>query len=146
LVACADIAIASEESDFAFTEVRLGLVPAVITVPVLRRMDRRAASELMLTGEVFDASRAADAGLVTRVTDDVDAELNRLRQLMCGCEPAALAETKRLLGLGSTASIATDFAAGLAEMSALSARYFASPSAQQGIAAFAGKRPPPWAR
>src|SRR6185295_8041596 len=65
LIAAADIAVCTTEATFAFSEVRLGVIPAVISATVLPRLAPRAAAELYLTGEVFDGSRAAAAGLVT---------------------------------------------------------------------------------
>jgi methylglutaconyl-CoA hydratase len=143
LIASCDIAIAVRGADFAFTEVRLGVVPAVISVPVLPRVNPRAAWELLLTGETFDARRAADIGLVNAVTDDLDAEVDRYTSMLAQCEPSALAGTKRLLRRDRGAvTMAEDFAA----MAELSAQYFAAPAAQEGIAAFSAKRPPSWAR
>ena len=65
LIAAADIAVCTGEATFAFTEVRLGVIPAVISATVLPRLAPRAAAELYLTGEVFDGVRAAEIGLVT---------------------------------------------------------------------------------
>lgn len=142
LIAACDIAIGTWNADFAFTEVRLGLVPAVISVPVVPRLLPRAVLELCLTGETFDAGRAAEIGLLSRVVTDPDAELARLTGLLAGCEPKALAATKAMLRRDrSGLSMADDLAA----MSALSAGYFASAEAAEGIAAFRQKRPPAWA-
>lgn len=142
LIAASDIAIGSPRADFAFTEVRLGLVPAVISVPVLPRLQPRAVLELCLTGETFDADRAAQIGLLNRVVADPDAEVTRLSGLLAGCEPKALAATKAMLHRDrGGVSMAEDLSA----MSALSAEYFAGPEAAEGIAAFREKRPPAWA-
>ncbi len=142
LIAACDIAVGAEHADFAFTEVRLGLVPAVISVPVLPRLLPRPALELFLTGETFGAARAREIGLLNSVSADVRAEVRRYTDMLALCEPAALAGVKQLLGRGhDSASLAEDFAA----MGRLSASYFASPQAQEGIAAFAAKRPPSWA-
>jgi methylglutaconyl-CoA hydratase len=142
LIAACDIAVGAGHADFAFTEVRLGLIPAVISVPVLPRLAPRPALELFLTGEIFGAARAREIGLLTSVTDDVTVEVDRYTAMLRLCEPAALAGVKALLRRGQdSAAMAEDFA----EMSRLSARYFASPQAQEGIAAFAAKRPPSWA-
>src|SRR3954453_7006648 len=65
LIAAADIAVCTREATFAFTEVRLGVIPAVISATVLPRLSPRAAAELYLTGEVFDGTRAERVGLVT---------------------------------------------------------------------------------
>ncbi|HTZ43578.1 MAG TPA: enoyl-CoA hydratase-related protein [Jatrophihabitans sp.] len=141
LIAAADLAIASDKADFAFTEVRLGLVPAVISVPVLPRLLPRAALELCLTGETFGAERAAEIGLLNRVVPDLDAELARLSAMFDLCEPKALAATKAMLRRERAGvPMAVDYAA----MSELSAGYFASAEAAEGIAAFREKRPPAW--
>src|SRR3982751_7083888 len=65
LIAAADIAVCTREATFAFTEVRLGVIPAVISATVLPRLAPRAAAELYLTGDIFDGVRAAQVGLVT---------------------------------------------------------------------------------
>jgi methylglutaconyl-CoA hydratase len=132
------VALAGRSATFAFTEVRLGVVPAVISVPVLPLLAPRAARELFLTGEVFDAARAAEIGLVTRVVDDaeLDAEVARYVDMLALGAPGALAATKDLLAHPST-----DYAA----LSALSVERFASPEGREGVAAFAEKRRPSWA-
>jgi len=142
LVAAADIAIAANSASFAFSEVRIGVVPAVISVPCLRRMPSRAAQEYFLTGEVFDARRAAEIGLLSRAVaaDDLDAETERYAQMLLRGAPRALAATKDVLRDGPAAS----FAEGLAAMSELSARFFGSDEAREGMAAFVAKRDPVW--
>jgi methylglutaconyl-CoA hydratase len=142
LVAAADIAIASDLATFAFSEVRIGVVPAVISVPCLRRMPSRAAAEYFLTGEVFDAGRAAEIGLLTRSVpaDGLDAEVARYAGMLLRGGPGALAGTKGLL----TALPAETFAAGLARMAELSGRFFGSDEAREGMTAFAAKRDPAW--
>ncbi len=142
LIAACDIAVAAASADFAFTEVRLGVIPAVISIPVLPRMLPRAAHELFLTGEVFDGPRAAAAGLLNVAVPDpeLDAEVDRYCGLLAQGAPGALAATKRLLRRTPGASMADDFA----ELSALSAKHFASPEGQEGIAAFREKRPAHW--
>jgi len=142
LIAASDIAVAVPEADFAFTEVRLGLVPAVISVPILPRLLPRAVLELFLTGETFDAARAREIGLLNGVVDDLDAEVSRYTGMLRMCEPNALAATKAMVGRDRTGvAMADDFAA----MGQLSARHFASVEAQEGIAAFSAKRVPRWA-
>jgi methylglutaconyl-CoA hydratase len=145
LVAACDLALASPAADFAFTEVRLGLVPAVISVPVLPRMTSRAVLELCLTGETFDAAVACQAGLLSRLCADateLDSEVARYTAMLRLGEPNALVATKAMLRRDrSTLSMAADFAA----MGRLSATYFASPEAAEGIAAFRAKRAPSWA-
>lgn len=148
LVAACDIAIAargdadSTGATFAFSEVRIGVVPAVISVPVLPRLLPRAAEELMLTGETFDADRGVAVGLLNRAVParEIDTEVDRYTDMLARGGPAALAATKALLRRRHTDDIAAD----LAEMVSLSAEFFASDEGQEGIAAFAEKRPPRW--
>ncbi|MDV6012072.1 enoyl-CoA hydratase-related protein [Haloechinothrix sp. LS1_15] len=140
LVAAADITVAAREATFAFTEVRLGLVPAVISVPVLPRLLPRQARELFLTGETFDADRAAEVGLINSAVDsaDLDAEVDRYVTALSKGGPGALAATKRLLDGHHGLEQRFD------EMLELSARFFAGEEAQEGITAFAEKRAPRW--
>ena len=138
LLAAADIAVGAQHATFAFTEVRIGVVPAVISVTVLPRLLHHAARELFLTGEVFDATRANAIGLVNSVVpaDQLDSEVNRYTGMLTKGGPEALALTKQLL----TGAAPRDFAA----MLEISAARFASAEGREGIRAFAEKRPPSW--
>ncbi len=142
LVAACDIAVAADTATFAFSEVRLGVVPAVISVPVLPRLLPRDAHELFLTGEVFDAVRAVRIGLLNACVpvDRVDAEVARFTGMLTLGGPEALAATKLLLTAGSTVA----FGEALAAATELSARHFASEEGQEGIAALMDKRPARW--
>ncbi|MFL6142573.1 MAG: enoyl-CoA hydratase-related protein [Labedaea sp.] len=143
LVAAADVAVAADDATFAFTEVRLGLVPAVISVTVLPRLLPRAAHELFLTGEKFDANRAVAIGLLNAAVPAaaLDGEVARYTGMLTLGGPKALAATKAMLRRERPAGLAEDFAA----MTALSADFFASEEGQEGILAFAQKRAPNWA-
>jgi methylglutaconyl-CoA hydratase len=142
LLAAADIAICATDATFAFTEVRLGVIPAVISATVLPRLTARAAARLYLTGEVFDAQRAAEIGLVTEAVPatQLDGAVAGVCAALLRGAPVALADTKRLLRRPPAA----DLRAELAELSALSVTYFRSPDAAEGIAAFREKRDPRW--
>ncbi len=141
IVGACDLAIASPNASFAFTEVRLGLTPAIISLTTLGRMTERAVSRYYLTGETFPAADAAACGLVTAATDDVDATLTELTDALRACSPQGLAETKALTTQGTRAA----FTERGAEVQALSARLFASEEAHEGMLAFLQKRPPRWA-
>ncbi|UNX53699.1 enoyl-CoA hydratase-related protein [Georgenia sp. TF02-10] len=143
LVAAADVAVAADTVTFAFPEVRLGVVPALISAPLRRRVAPRALQELFLTGEVFDAPRAAEIGLLTAVVpaEDLDAAVDRYVQMLLRGAPAALAATKELLAAPPPGGLAPELAA----LARLSARHFASPEAAEGRRAFAEKRAPAWA-
>jgi len=139
LLAACDVVVAGASATFAFSEVRIGVVPAVISAVVLPRMLTHAAHRLMLTGEVFDAATAAAGGLVDLVTADdevSDVVAGQVRALAAGA-PTALAETKRLLRAGAPPLR-------FEELLELSARFFASEEGQEGIAAFREKRPARW--
>lgn len=140
LVAACDIAVASTESTFAFTEVRIGVAPAVISLTLLPRADPRALARYYLTGERFDAAEAARTGLVTAAGDDVDAVLEPVLDGVRRAAPQGLAETKRLL----TARVLEAFDRDAADLTALSARLFASPQAREGMTAFLERRDPEW--
>ena len=138
-LAAADIAVGARSATFAFSEVRIGLIPAVISVPVLHRVAPAAARELLLTGDVFDAARALEIGLVNAVADDVDAAVAVYVTALLRGGPTALAGTKTLV-LGDLDDSDERYAALLD----LSATQFASPEAREGARSFAEKRPPAW--
>jgi len=141
IMAACDLVVAVRTATFAFTEVRIGLVPAVISIPVLARLSPVAARELLLTGEVFDAERAREVGLVNTVTDPegLDEAVRRYTGALLAGGPGALAGTKALLSSG-----VDDSDARYAELLALSARQFDTEEAREGAKAFAEKRPPSW--
>lgn len=138
LLAACDVVVAAESATFAFSEVRLGLVPAVISAVVLPRMVPHIAHRLMLTGQAFDAESAAAGGLVDLVVPDADVDGEVRAQLvhLTAGAPTALAETKRLLRAGTSLEFE--------ELLELSARYFASDEGQEGIASFREKRSARW--
>ncbi len=139
LLAAADIVVATRSATFSFTEVRIGLIPAVITVPVLHRVAPWAARELLLTGEVFGSERAMEIGLVNAVDDDVDERVSRyVRSLLAG-GPTALAGTKALLQAGLD-----DSEERYGRLLDISASQFASAEAREGGRSFTEKRPANW--
>jgi enoyl-CoA hydratase len=141
IVGACDIAIASSNASFAFTEVRLGLAPAIISLTTLGRMTQRAASRYYLTGEKFDAAAAAECGLITVATDELDVGVGQVADALRTCSPQGLAESKRV----TTHDVLAAFDAYADEMQALSARLFGSEEAREGMLSFLEKRPPRWA-
>jgi methylglutaconyl-CoA hydratase len=142
LVAAADIAICAQDATFAFTEVRLGVIPAVISATVLRRLSPRAAAELYLTGEVFDGRRAAQIGLVTAAVgaESLDQTVDAYCAALVRGAPGALAGAKRLLQRVPATTVRED----ASQLSALSVEYFLSPEGMEGVLAFREKREPNW--
>jgi enoyl-CoA hydratase len=140
LLAACDMAVGSTSATFAFTEVRIGVAPAVISLPVLPRTDPRALARYYLAGERFDAPEAARAGLLTVAAGDVDEALAPILDGLRRAAPEALAETKRLL----TARVLETFDRDAADLTALSARLFGSAQAREGMTAFLERRDPAW--
>jgi methylglutaconyl-CoA hydratase len=142
LVAAADLAVCSISATFAFSEVRLGVVPAVISSTVLPRLAPRAAAELYLTGDVFDGVRAERIGLVTAAVPDEELDqrvANYTASLLRGA-PGALATAK---ALARRPPIGPE-PAELAYLTDLSVRFFTSSEGREGVLAFAEKREPAW--
>ena len=140
LMASCDLVVVQRDLTFALTEVRIGVAAAIISVPILRRASGSRLTAALLTGEVFDADFARDVGLVTHVTDDVDATVATLCAGIRMGAPRAVAETKRLLRTVPTMERDEAFE----NMRRLSDVLFQSPDAAEGMAAFAEKRPPSW--
>ncbi len=142
LVAAADLAVAAADALFAFSEVRLGVVPAVISPWVLRRIGWSAASELFLTGERFEAAEAERIGLVRHVVpgDQLDAAVDaRVRELLHAA-PGAAAAAKALLRAveGRRPEDVSD------TTTRLIAERRATDEGQEGLRAFLEKRKPAW--
>jgi methylglutaconyl-CoA hydratase len=142
LIAAADLAVCAEEATFAFTEVRIGVVPAVISATVLPRLHPRAAAALYLTGETFDGRRAAEVGLVTAAVPaaELDARVAGYCAALVRGAPGAMAGTKALLRRPAPTDLRTE----LAELSTLSTGYFLSAEGREGVLAFREKRDPAW--
>ncbi|WP_232678538.1 enoyl-CoA hydratase-related protein [Nocardioides sp. R-C-SC26] len=134
IVGAADIVVAAASANFALTEVKLGLTPAIISLTLLGRMTSRAAAYTFLTGETFDAAAAVDAGLVTRAVpdDQLAEEVARVCASLATGAPQGLRETKRLLAGDLLARID----AGADEMAELSASLFGSDAAREAMTAF----------
>lgn len=143
IVAAADFAVALENATFAFSEVRVGVAPAVISVAALNVMTRRLAMRYMLTGEIFDAARAKESGLLSHLASDPDAMDAWIEEVCSGLKlsaPGALSVTKSLPSLVTGVSPTQ----ALSLTAALSEPLFDSPEGQEGMAAFREKRKPSW--
>ncbi|MFJ4889215.1 enoyl-CoA hydratase family protein [Streptomyces sp. NPDC088788] len=140
LLGACDLAVAGGAATFAFTEVRIGVAPAVISLPLLPRCDPRVLARYYLTGERFDGAEAVRAGLLTAAGDEVDAVLAPLLDGLRRSSPQGLAETKALL----TAKVLEAFDRDAADLTALSARLFSSGEAREGMSAFLERRDPAW--
>ena len=136
LVACSDIAVVADDAIFAFSEVKLGIIPAVISPFVLAKIGPSAARRYFVTGEAFDARTALRIGLVHEVARDLDAALERVLAEVLSAGPKAARAAKRLVlerpdGLGTERRIA---------------QRRTSEEGQDGLRAFLEKRAPRWTR
>ena len=141
LLAACDISVAGPRATFAFTEARLGVAPAVISMTVLPRLALAAAARYYLTGERFDAEEAARVGLVTLAAAEPDTALAPILDGLRRGAPQGLAESKRLV----THELIRRFEQERDTLAELSARLFASAEAREGITAFLERREPAWA-
>jgi enoyl-CoA hydratase/carnithine racemase len=128
LTACADIVVASERASFAYSEVKVGVAPALVLA--VTKVPSAPLLPWLVTGEPFDAETALRLGLVTRLGDSLDPELVAIR----AAGPEAIKTVKALARTG----IDLDGA------ERLSAELFAGEEAREGMAAFAERRPPAW--
>ncbi|MES3029872.1 MAG: enoyl-CoA hydratase-related protein [Pseudomonadota bacterium] len=144
LAAACDMAVATTEARFAFSEVRLGIIAATISPYVVAAIGPREARGLFATGRVFDADYAQKVGLVTEVVADVaalEAARERIATEMMACAPGAVAESKRLVEDVAYQSI-DDV---MDETAKRIARIRIGDEGQEGVRAFLEKRKPSWA-
>jgi methylglutaconyl-CoA hydratase len=138
IVAASDIAVSATDATYAFTEVRLGLTPAAISLSVLPRMTDRAAARTFLTGEVFDGRAAERHGLVTLAVheDELNSEVDEICAALAKGNPQGLRETKALVGRPLVERIDRDGT----DLAALSARLFGSEVAKAAMLEFLNRK------
>jgi len=145
LVACCDIAVASDSAVFALSEVQLGLIPAVIAPYVVAAVGERRARRYFTTGERFDAATAEAMGLIHRMVpaDELDAAVDEFVDRLLATGPEAVRAAKRLVRDVARAplddALVTETARRIADRRA-------SAEGREGVAAFLAKRPPAWRR
>jgi methylglutaconyl-CoA hydratase len=145
MVAACDMAIATKDARFAFSEVKLGLIPATVSPYVVEAVGARRARALFAHGRVFDARRALEFGLVDEVVEDAEGlavARDRLAADMMACAPGAVADAKRLVsavaGRGVDHSVMEDTARRIA-------RARVGAEGCEGVDAFLTRRKPGWA-
>ena len=145
LICCCDIAIASEAAQFSISEVKLGLIPSVISPYVVAVIGERQARRYALGAETFDAIEAKRIGLVHEVTaaEDLQVAVEAMVEALLANGPAAMAETKdQIAGVANRPVDDRLIAAAAARI----ARIRVSDEGREGVAAFLEKRKPGWAR
>ena len=144
MMSACDITVAASDTKFCLSEVKLGLIPAMISPYVIRAMGARNAQRYFLTAEVFDAAEAKAIGFVHELAaaDSLDERLDAILANLLQGGPLALGEAKRLIrdvaGRPIDDALSTETAARIATVRA-------TDEAQEGIAAFFEKRKPSWA-
>jgi methylglutaconyl-CoA hydratase len=133
VVACADVAIAAPDATFGFSEVKLGIIPAVISPFVLPKLGRHA-RRYFLTGERFDAETALRIGLVSEISADLDGAVDSVVAELLSAGPEAVREAKRLIRERPAGE----------ETARIAARLRAGDEGQEGLRAFLEKRTPGW--
>jgi methylglutaconyl-CoA hydratase len=145
LVAACDMAVAVKGAKFAFSEVKLGLIPATIAPYVIEAVGARTARRLFATAEAFDADAAAAFGLVDRVLDSadgIDSVVSELSAAMKACAPGAVGDAKRLVHEVAGQKVDRGI---MEETAKRIARARVSEEGQEGVRAFLDKRKPRWA-
>jgi enoyl-CoA hydratase len=140
LVGACDIVVAGRNSTFALTEARIGVAPSIISLTLLPKMSARAAGRYFVTGEKFGADVAAEIGLITVATDDVEPTVLQLTGEIAKGSPQGLAASKKL----TTAPILDAFDERAEDLTRQSAELFVSDEAREGMLSFLQKRRPSW--
>lgn len=144
LVAAADVAFATTDTKFGFTEVKLGIIPAVISPYALRKVGQTHARRYFFSGELFDGTEAERIGLIEKAVAEADlsAAVDRYIDQLLAAGPHAVREAKRLISAVSGVEPKD-----AAEVTApLIARVRTSPEAKEGMTAFFEKRPAAWTK
>ena len=137
-----DLTLAVPEAKFGYTEVRIGFIPAIVSVFLTRQIGEKRARDLLLTGRILDAEEAQQMGLVTAVvpTEPLMETARELASTLIGASPTSLAYTKRLLRSLAQEKIDSELERAIQE----NARIRSTADFREGLAAFLEKRKPVW--
>lgn len=142
LATLADFTLAVPDAKFGYTEARIGFLPAVVSVFLLRQVGEKVTRELLLTGRLFDAEEARRLGLVTEIVapEKLMDRARELGQTLAGLSPTSLALTKRLILRWNEREIRRDLAIAIRESAAIRR----TANFREGLSAFLEKRKPQW--
>src|SRR5712692_9115032 len=137
-----DFTLAAPDAKFGYTEVRIGFIPAIVSVFLRRQIGEKAARDLLLTGRIIDAAEALRLGLITRVVpaEDLMATAKDLAATLISSSPTSLLKTKRLLTEFAAAHIDRELELAVAE----NAQIRSTPDFREGLSSFLEKRAPSW--
>lgn len=137
-----DFTLAVPEAKFGYTEVKIGFLPAIVSVFLARQIGEKRSRDLLLTGRLVDAAEAKEMGMVTEVVpaDKLMARTHELADVLIAASPASVTRAKRLLTSAAAASIDADLERAVLE----NARIRCTPDFREGLASFLEKRKPNW--
>jgi methylglutaconyl-CoA hydratase len=137
-----DFTIAVPEAKFGYTEVRIGFLPAIVSVFLTRQIGDKRARDLLLTGRLVEAQEAKELGLVTEIVsaDKLMSRAGEIAEQLIAASPSSLTRAKRLLTSAAAASVDADLERAVLE----NARIRCTPDFQEGLASFLEKRKPVW--
>lgn len=141
ILACSDVVISADAASFAFSEVRIGMVPAIIAPYVIQAIGLRQARRFLLTGEIFNAQKALEIGLIHEIIHEQETEkrVTSILEALLQCGPQAHRKTKSLIQ-----SIAHDLRKIELDTVDLNTQVRQSKECQEGFTAFLNKKKPPW--
>ncbi|HWZ97034.1 MAG TPA: enoyl-CoA hydratase-related protein [Candidatus Dormibacteraeota bacterium] len=137
-----DFTIAVPEAKFGYTEVKIGFLPAIVSVFLTRQIGDKRARDLLLTGRMVEAKEAKELGLVTEIvpSDRLMARAEEIAEQLIAASPSSLTRAKRLLTSAAAASVDADLERAVLE----NARIRCTPDFKEGVASFLEKRKPVW--
>ena len=137
-----DFTLAAPEAKFGYTEVKIGFLPAIVSVFLTRQIGEKRSRDLLLTGRIISAEQAMDYGLVTEVvpTDSLLDRANALADELMAASPSSLTRAKHLLTSSAAAGVDHDLERAILE----NARIRCTPDFKEGVASFLEKRKPIW--
>src|ERR1700688_2297219 len=137
-----DFTLAVPEAKFGYTEVKIGFLPAIVSVFLIRQIGEKRTRDLLLTGRIIEAAEAKEFGLVSEVVpaDRLMARTHELADLLIAASPSSLTRSKHLLVSSAAASIDADLERAVLE----NARIRCTPDFKEGLASFLEKRKPQW--
>jgi len=137
-----DFTLAVPEAKFGYTEVRIGFLPAIVSVFLTRQIGEKRARDLLLTGRVIEAAEAKEIGLITEVVpaEHLMDRAHELASVLIAASPSSLTRAKRLLTSAAAATVDADLERAVLE----NARIRCTPDFKEGVASFLEKRKPVW--
>lgn len=137
-----DFTLAAEDAKFGYTEVKIGFIPALVSVFLTRQIGDKRARDLLLTGRIIGAPEAKELGLVTEVVrpEELLPDARELADVLLSASPTSLARTKRLLVSAAAPGVDAEIERAIAENAAIRS----TPDFREGLAAFLEKRRPNW--